>query len=284
MRLSVLGAAFAASVLIASAAGARPAPEEHDVPVAAEKLHLVVHRGEGAVVVFEAGAGADQSSWSSVVKALLPRTPATLVAYDRAGRGKSDPLPTSYDIYEEAARLHKALYRLGLEKHLYLVGHSYGGFLIQIYANLYPEDVRGLVYVDANTVAGVGGIEGAKSLIAGVTPEMRKAKEYDARQNDVFLTTMATMQNNPAPCGLPITVISQGKGDLLDIEPHWFEGHAALAARTGAVAIRAPESGHLIPVEAPNVVADAVLAQLQSPGPAARLWFNAADVDCGAKP
>ena len=42
--------------------------------------------------------------------------------------------------------------KLNIKGKLILVGGSYGGFMMQLYANKYPDNVFGLVYVDANTV------------------------------------------------------------------------------------------------------------------------------------
>ena len=71
-----------------------------------------------------------------------------MVAYDRAGIGGSEadghaPTPTHV-----ARKLHALLTSLGVDPPYVLVGHSWGGLLIRMFAAIYPEEVAGLVYVD----------------------------------------------------------------------------------------------------------------------------------------
>ncbi|TME01702.1 MAG: alpha/beta hydrolase [Chloroflexi bacterium] len=71
-------------------------------------------------------------------------------SYDRAGYGWSDsgPLPrTSERIVGE---LHTLLVKAGISGPFVLVGHSFGGLNMRLYANIYPQDVAGLVLVDAS--------------------------------------------------------------------------------------------------------------------------------------
>jgi pimeloyl-ACP methyl ester carboxylesterase len=98
------------------------------------------------VVVFESGAGTGMSAWSPVLTDVAVF--ATVVAYDRAGIGGSDAdghAPTPRHVAE---RLHALLGEVGLKPPYVLVGHSWGGLLIRMYAAMYPTDVGGLVYVD----------------------------------------------------------------------------------------------------------------------------------------
>jgi pimeloyl-ACP methyl ester carboxylesterase len=274
------------SVLAAAAPtwGAAPSTSgDQFVSVGGARLHFVVRPGHGPVVLFEAGGGETAEEWTKVMDLLAPRTGASLVAYDRERHGRSDPVTGPYDIFEEAARLHKGLVSFGLDHDVVLVGHSYGGFLIQVYANLYPSDVRAMVYVDANTVEGVGGIEGAHKLEAIVAAKGPPSGS-EARMLPVFSATVEALQRNPAPCGIPITVISQGKGDLLPDEPHWFEGHKSLVRRTNARALVADGSGHMIADEAPDVVVEATLHALEGPRPSRAPWFIPADEPCDAAP
>ena len=254
--------------------------------VGGARLHFVVRAGQGPVVVFEAGGGGTEEVWTAVMSRLETRTPATLAAYDREGHGQSEALSSPYNIYEEVARLHKGLTQLGLDKDVVLVGHSYGGFLIQLYANLYPTDVHALVYVDANTVIGVGGRDGARKMLDEALAVSAKTPNGgpEKRMVPAFLETVTALEQNPAPCGVPVIVISQGKGDLLGEEPHWFEGHKALVARTGGRAVTAAKSGHMIPLEAPEVVADAVMSALSAPKPQLAPWFAPAQDRCGQRP
>jgi pimeloyl-ACP methyl ester carboxylesterase len=64
------------------------------VDVGGYRMHLVVHRGsEPVTVVMESGGGDDVAGWAGVDSALARRTGATVVAYDRAGFGRSGTGP-----------------------------------------------------------------------------------------------------------------------------------------------------------------------------------------------
>jgi pimeloyl-ACP methyl ester carboxylesterase len=66
---------------------------------------------------------------------------------EKPSRSDSVPQPTTAE--DAVADLH-ALLRAASEPGPYvLVGHSYGGLIVRLYASSYPEDVAGLVLVDA---------------------------------------------------------------------------------------------------------------------------------------
>lgn len=48
-----------------------------------------------------------------------------------------------------ASDLHHLLHAAGLSRPLILVGDSFGGFVVRVYNGLYPDDVAGMVLVDA---------------------------------------------------------------------------------------------------------------------------------------
>jgi pimeloyl-ACP methyl ester carboxylesterase len=98
------------------------------------------------IVVFESGAGTGGSAWSPVL-ADVSRF-ATVVTYDRAGIGGSDADRQAPAPRHVAERLHALLDAIGLKPPYVLVGHSWGGLLIRMFAAMYPTDVHGLVYVD----------------------------------------------------------------------------------------------------------------------------------------
>ena len=119
--------------------------------VAVEGIDLHVRQAGSAVpntptVVFENGLGTPLVSWIRVQDEIAKDT--RTVTYDRAGLGRSkasDEDPTAAII---TRRLHALLGQLGAPPPYVLVGHSYGGPLIQFYAATYPKEVAGLVLVD----------------------------------------------------------------------------------------------------------------------------------------
>ena len=117
------------------------------VDVGGRQLHIDV-RGRGSpAVVLEAGIAASSISWSLVQDRIAEF--ATVVSYDRAGLGWSRHAaphrPTALAAAEEFAVL---LECAGVAPPFILVGHSFGGLIVRIFQQTFPEKVAGLVLVD----------------------------------------------------------------------------------------------------------------------------------------
>jgi pimeloyl-ACP methyl ester carboxylesterase len=78
-------------------------------------------------------------------------------AYDRPGTSvgekpsRSDPVPQPTTAQDAVKDLHALLGAAGLTRPYVLVGQSYGGLVVRFFASTYPDDVSGLVLVDALT-------------------------------------------------------------------------------------------------------------------------------------
>ena len=107
-------------------------------------------RGTGTpTVVFEAGLDTMGSlSWSAVQDAIASTTRAC--AYSRAGVMWSEPRTQKFDPDGVARDLHALLAAAGEHAPFVMVGHSLGGPYIMTFTRLYPQDVAGLVFVDAS--------------------------------------------------------------------------------------------------------------------------------------
>lgn len=130
-----------------------PAPGER-VDIGGYKLHMITE-GKSAglpTVVLESGLGVPNpgEDWSKVQPELAKLT--KVISYDRAGYGWSDQADTERTASASAQDLHKLLQASGNSGPYVLVGHSYGGFIVQMFASLYPEETAGLVMVDSSQV------------------------------------------------------------------------------------------------------------------------------------
>jgi len=76
-------------------------------------------------------------------------------AYDRPGTpvcekpSRSDAVPQPTTVKDAVADLHALLSAAREAGPFVLVGHSYGGLIVRLYASTYPKEVSGLVLVDA---------------------------------------------------------------------------------------------------------------------------------------
>jgi pimeloyl-ACP methyl ester carboxylesterase len=123
-----------------------PPPGEM-VDVGGYKLHLYSAGSGGPAVILDAGLGCISTHWCLVQPEIAKFTQA--VSFDRAGLGwsESSPFPrTSKQIVQE---LHTLLINAHIPKPYVLVGHSFGGINVQLYAATYPDEVLGLVLVDS---------------------------------------------------------------------------------------------------------------------------------------
>jgi pimeloyl-ACP methyl ester carboxylesterase len=99
------------------------------------------------VVILEAGAGDFSVDWSLVQP--LVAAFARVCSYDRAGAGWSDLGPRPRTMHQQVWELHSLLDKAGEKPPFVLVGHSYGGWLVRLFAETYPGDVSGLVLVES---------------------------------------------------------------------------------------------------------------------------------------
>ncbi|VTR78360.1 alpha/beta fold hydrolase [Cellulomonas hominis] len=128
-------------------AGTRYPPPGRLVDVGGHALHLDVRGSGSPVVVLEAGSGETSIGWQAVADALAPHV--TVVSYDRAGYAWSEPSREPRTGDAVVRELRAALHTVGLDGPYVLVGHSMGGLFARLLAERHPEDVAGLVLVDA---------------------------------------------------------------------------------------------------------------------------------------
>jgi pimeloyl-ACP methyl ester carboxylesterase len=117
------------------------------VDVGGYRLHIQTKGNGVPTVVMESGLCQPTSTWGQLPNAIAKFT--RVVTYDRAGLGLSDfpsQRRTSQDIVAELNRL---LRNVGIPGPYVLVGHSFGGLNVRLYASQYPDQVVGMIFVDA---------------------------------------------------------------------------------------------------------------------------------------
>jgi pimeloyl-ACP methyl ester carboxylesterase len=132
------------------------------VKISGDRKMYLECRGTGSpTVVFVSGLKGSAEDWKistnqseqAVFGEVAKITRAC--AYDRPGTpvgekpSRSDPAPQPTTAGDAVADLHALLSAAGEAGPYVLVGHSYGGLVVRLYASTYPEDVSGLVLVDA---------------------------------------------------------------------------------------------------------------------------------------
>ena len=120
------------------------------VDVGGYRLHINCQGATVAgspTVVIEPGNGDFSLCWSHVQREAAKFT--RVCTYDRAGLGWSERSPQPRTAHNLVEGLHALLARSGVEPPYVLVGHSLGGLFVRLYAHEHPDQVGGMVLVDA---------------------------------------------------------------------------------------------------------------------------------------
>jgi len=238
------------------------------------------------VVVFEAGATQSLEVWRGVLPQVAAIAP--VVAYDRAGLGRSEwdnETPTPRHV---SNRLRRLLQQIGAPPPYVLVGFSWGGALARYFAGYNPNDVAGVVYVDPGPIvtqsladerapfdaigAGRAGYDAFWSsyaaLIERASPAARAEfrvfrglMERDVADRDlppvpdVPVVVVVAAKPYPPPPGLPYDPQAQFQADLrhrVRMLQEW-----ALASPRGTLVV-SNHTTHAVPREDPDLIVWAV--------------------------
>jgi len=126
------------------------------VDVGGHRLHIYCVGSGTPAVVLESGLGETGAYWGWISTALASET--RVCAYDRAGRGWSDPTSAEQDGMAVAADLRALLDRAHVPGPFVLVGHSSGAEYVRIFAGRYPELVAGMVLLDGQPAEAFEGL------------------------------------------------------------------------------------------------------------------------------
>lgn len=127
-------------------------PKEHPAPgelvnIGNRRLHIYSTGAGSPAVVFESGGASWSLDWLLVQREVAKFTCAC--SYDRAGFGWSDAGSNPRTSEQIATELHTLLNLAGIPKPYILVGASFGGHTVRLFAAKYPEEVAGILLLDA---------------------------------------------------------------------------------------------------------------------------------------
>jgi pimeloyl-ACP methyl ester carboxylesterase len=125
-----------------------PAPGEM-FSVSGHDMHIYcTGKSRGApTVVMDSGLGGGLLDWQTVQPKVAEF--ARVCSYDRSGLGWSESGQKPRTSQQIVKELHALLENAGVGGPYVLVGHSFGGANVQLYASEYPEEVAGMVLVDS---------------------------------------------------------------------------------------------------------------------------------------
>ena len=230
------------------------------VDVGGHSLNLLIG-GQGLpAVVFEGGFGAGISSWSTVQKevAAFART----VSYDRAGLGQSELGPKPRAAKQIATELHTALEKAGVKPPYVLVGHSFGGIYVRVFAEMYPKDVVGMVLLDPSLESFNDWLKkNQPARLKDAHAQIAKAPEGVQAEDAATDTSYEQARVAKVPTGILVTLLSATEDETMpaDARRVWIEKHKEwIATVPGAKHIVVEKTGHLIQAQQPKLVIDTI--------------------------
>ncbi len=143
--LAVLGAA-GLQALLSHLSLRRIPPPGRLVELNGRQVHLLCAGAGSPTVILEAGAGS--LVWMSVFAEIAQLT--QVCTYDRPGHGWSEPAGSPRTAETMVQELKVLLQTAEVRPPYVLVGHSFGGVLMQLYAARFPNDFEGVVLVDSS--------------------------------------------------------------------------------------------------------------------------------------
>jgi pimeloyl-ACP methyl ester carboxylesterase len=215
-------------------------------------------------VVFESGLGDTSETWSQIQPIIAEYT--QVFSYDRAGLGQSDPVSkprTCQDMVDDLKLLLTDAY---ISPPYILVGHSFGGMLVRLFASQNPEDVAGMVLVDSTHEDRAAGFEKVLSeeLIA-----RNRAYLADPSRNSETLDRIKSdeqVRNARQQFDFPLVVLTRGlpdepsdvwpSADLQRVERELQLEFLKLSPYSTHVT--AEKSGHWIQNDQPELIIEAI--------------------------
>jgi len=265
------------------------------------KIYLECRGAGSPTVVLISGKGNGAADWSEV---LDPADPARQVPFDSVGAGggrlfesesavfpavsrftrvcaydrpgtrieganTSTPVAQPHRVDQDVDDLRKLLAVAREPGPYVLVPHSYGGLIALLYARLYPDEVAGLVMVDAAS-EGIKRVANAENL-AGFDAS-NKISTPTAPEAVELLDAIEKINAAPAMPDRPAVVLSADKPSqpaALDAKGEtaggptitfadWLAAQDLLAASLNAKHVTKTRSGHNIYLYDPELVVDAI--------------------------
>jgi CubicO group peptidase (beta-lactamase class C family) len=254
------------------------------------KMYLECRGSGSPTVILESGYRNDAAIWRAPLEpgmtTVFPQvaTFTRVCAYDRPGtfldanhlsRSTAVPMPrTARDLVSD---LHALLHAAHVPGPYVLAAHSFGGIFARLYASTYPDEVVGMVLVDALSEKVRSGLTpGQWKLYVNFgftkpTPGLEKYKDIETLDVNASLDQIEKAATAQPLRPIPLFVLTQGQPfDLSPWQPlpadfpaalnrAWHAGQDGLATLAPNAKHRiATKSSHYIQIQEPQLVIDAI--------------------------
>ncbi len=222
--------------------------------------------------------GGSSGTWTEVIERLAKDYHC--VAPDLRGFGASDALPENFAVKDSAADVSDLISTLGIENFV-LTGHSMGGKIALAYAAGKPENLQSLILLApspptpepmpererTSLLETRGSRRAAEDTIREITFQSLSAKVFERTVNDTLRASEAawkawletgSREDVSALIGniaIPV-LVAAGADDAL-ITPKLLEREIVRRVKNARLVVVA-EAKHLLPLEAPEIIADLI--------------------------
>ncbi len=243
-------------------------------------IHMLC-KGQGEpTVIIDAGLGDDSTDWFDIQNHTAVET--RVCVFDRPGYGWSDAGPQPRNSLRISNEMEKLIQKAKIPGPYVLVGHSFGGYNIRVFAAHHPQQIAGMVLVDAShenqyealniklpkhfdRKGNILVLPKADGTVSDKHRALRERAIHAARAEISSLYQSASqVRHNADLPKIPLIVISRGQPESLgrdaeNRERIWLELQHDLWKLTPiSQQIFANQSGHDIHQEQPELVISAI--------------------------
>ncbi|MGE5702954.1 MAG: alpha/beta fold hydrolase [Clostridia bacterium] len=213
-------------------------------------------------VILESGYGVALKTWAKVYAEIADE--ANVFRYDRAGVGESERGEKPFHSEQIVANLRTLLRKEEVMPPYVLVGHSFGGLNVRMFAHSYPEEVAGLVLVEPSHE------DQHEKWLPLVSDDVRRLflEQFviEGTYDDFRLSLEQVRQVRCQLGDLPLMVLSGGRQEFNTAESFaaWQKLHEdilTLSQQSRHVIVE--HSGHYMQREQPAAVAQAIREMLR---------------------
>jgi pimeloyl-ACP methyl ester carboxylesterase len=241
--------------------------------VGGHSLYIECRGTTGPVMVLEAGSGSPAATWlRSPFITLLDHRYRRCI-FDRANVGNSEKAEGPRTSATAATELHRLLEAAGLPGPYVLVGRSFGGYNVRLFASMYPDDVSALVLMETLTPEFHAGMKELLTPMQWASEaSFNRTVEYPldiiasgplvaaAKLPEIPLLVIAATESHTGDGAWP----AEWPGPALDAL--WMKSQEGLAASVPGGRLVVLQGDHSLYVAQPQRLADEINAFLAAQG------------------